>query len=133
MVVVVASGEQRQRQWQWQQEDDDSESTRGLWKRGPQKRVWEGTKISCGRLTLGKKKWMRSKSSVTAPATCFECYDGTGKEMGGRRFRRWVGCILWSLKVERFFVRNWFPPNSVPGISIRTVLCNRVQRCELHK
>jgi hypothetical protein len=47
---------------------------------------------------------MRSKSSVTAPATCFECYDGTGSEMGGRRFQRWIGCILCPLKKSSNFL-----------------------------
>jgi hypothetical protein len=55
----------------------------------------EGTKMSHDGLTLGKINfWIHSKSSFTSPATCFECYDGTGTEMGRRRFQRWVGCNL---------------------------------------
>ncbi len=53
MVVVVASGEQRQRQWQWRQEDDDLVSTRGLRKRGPQKRVTKAQKLVVADLPLG--------------------------------------------------------------------------------
>jgi hypothetical protein len=55
----------------------------------------EGTKMSCAGLTLGKINfWIHFKSSFTSPATCFECYDGTGTEMGRRCFQRWVGCNL---------------------------------------
>ena len=55
----------------------------------------DGTKMSCDGLTLGKINfWIHSKSSFTFPATCFECYDGTGTEMGRRHFQQWVGCNL---------------------------------------
>ena len=59
----------------------------------------KGTNMSYDGLTPGKINfWIHSKSSFTSPATCFECYDGTVKEMGGRRFQLWVGCILCPLK-----------------------------------
>ena len=36
--------------------------------------------MSCDGLTLGKNifGYIHSNSSFTSPATCFECYDGTG-------------------------------------------------------
>jgi hypothetical protein len=75
----------------------------------------EGTKMSCAGLTLGTNNfWIHSKSSFTSPATCFECYGGTGTEMGRRRFQRWVGCNLGTLKKSSDFSSvNTFPPNSI--------------------
>jgi hypothetical protein len=56
--------------------------------------------MSCDGLTLGKINfWIHSKSSFTSPATCFECYNRTGKEMGKRRFQRWLG----TLKTQAIF------------------------------
>ena len=55
----------------------------------------KGTKMSWDGLTLGKINfWIYSKSIFTSPATCFECYDGTGTEMGRRRLQRWVGYAI---------------------------------------
>jgi hypothetical protein len=90
----------------------------------------EGTKISCDGLTLGKINfWIHSKSSFTSPATCFECYDGTDTEMGRRRFQRWVGCNLGTLKKSSDFSSvDTFLPNSEVYVSIRTVLiCTMIE------
>ena len=84
----------------------------------------EGTKMSCDGLTLGKNIfWIHSKSSFTSPATCFEYYDETGAEMGGRHFQQWVGCNLGPLKKSSNFLPVYrFPPISKVYVSIRTVL-----------
>ena len=71
-----------------------------------------------------------SKSSFTSPATCFECYDGTGTEMGRKRFQRWVGCNFGTLKKScNFSSVNTFPPNLDLWFSIRSVLCVAVHYC----
>ncbi len=67
--------------------------------------------------------WIHSKSSLTLPATCFECYDGTGTEMGRGRFQRWVGCNFGTLKKSCDFSSvNTFPPNLEVYVSISSVL-----------
>ena len=90
----------------------------------------KGTKMSCDGLTLGKSNfWIHYKSSFTPPATCFDCYDGTDTEMGRRRFQRWVGCNLGTLKKSSNFSSVYrFPPNSKVWVPIRTVLFSQAQK-----
>ena len=80
--------------------------------------------MSCDGLTLGKIIFGYTPRVVSSPATCFECYDGTGTEMGRRHFQRWVGCNLGTLKKSSNFSSIYrFPPNLELWVSIRTVLC----------